>query len=341
MTLKKIFNYGLAFMIGVSLATADVKADDWVAEIPTADVPAVDVPAVDVPTADVPMVDVPMLNVPTVDVPMVEIPTADVPMMDVPMVEIPTADVPAVDMPAEETPAEELPLVNIPAEETPVKDVRGGHELYGHTEQELIFVTALNEYRAARGLHPVQLNAELSRDCRAWSTRMRQSGRLSHDPMGGTEICAQITHESGINALQAWQRSPAHNAILLSSRIDTIGIGSDGIWWTMRGRMVHEVPHYTERTVPGITDAGTEVTDVLIGRVPMSVSARSVPRATGDVPGSARTVPPHSGTDAETEVTDVLVGRVPMSVSAGSVQRAPSSVPGRVNTLTPLRLRIR
>ena len=106
----------------------------------------------------------------------------------------------------------------------------------GYTTQESIFVAALNEYRATRGLNPVAVCSALSSDCRRWSSSMRQREHLSHDPAGGMEICAQITQECGLSALRAWQKSSAHNAILLSPRIDTIGIGSDGNWWTMRGR---------------------------------------------------------------------------------------------------------
>ena len=149
---------------------------------------------------------------------------------------------------------------------------------YGQTAEELVFVAALNEYRVARGLQPVTVNGELSTDCRGWSTRMRQRGQLSHDPMGamggGMEICAQIAQESGMNALRVWQRSPAHNAVLLSPRIDTIGIGSDGIWWTMRGRQKNT--ERTEYTVFRITDIRTETEakdDDMPGyRVPMSVA---------------------------------------------------------------------
>jgi len=239
MTLKKCFNCGLAFMIALSLATADMKAD------------------------------------------------------------------------------------------TPAKNEYGKNASYGHTEQELVFVAALNEYRAARGLHPVELDSGLSGACRVWSTRMRQSGRLSHDPGGGTEICAQISQESGINALQAWQRSPSHNAILLSSRIDTIGIGSDGIWWTMRG-IQKNVDHAVFLT----TDSNAGAVYDTAGRVPMSVPRNSVQRATDGVQRDVNTIIPSSTTDARTEVMNDIIGRVPMSVSEYRVQR-------EVTTNPPFRYRSR
>jgi len=162
----------------------------------------------------------------------------------------------------------------------------------GQTEQELVFVSALNEYRATRGLHPVTVSGELSQDCRGWSTRMRQRGQISHDPNrgDGMEICAQITQESGINALQAWQRSPAHNAILLSSRMDTIGIGSDDIWWTMRGKQMN-----AERTVNAVR---TEI----------------------------RTTDIKAKTEITVEMADEIPGfRVPMGVAKYSAQRQPST----------------
>ena len=214
-----------------------------------------------------------------------------------------------------------LAMVDIQADD-PVKDEPDTNVSYGHTEQELVFVAALNEYRSARGLHSVGVSSELSSACRSWSSHMRQRGHLSHDPMGGMEICAQISSESGINALQAWQRSPAHNAILLSSRMDTIGIGSDGIWWTMRGIQTNSA-----YTVFRPTDSITEAVDDIIGRVPMSVSRYSVQRMTSDVPRGVSTITPSSATDAgaEVEVMDDIIGRVPMSVSEYRVQREVTS----------------
>jgi len=125
---------------------------------------------------------------------------------------------------------------------------------FTYTDQELIFIESLNDYRKTRGMQPVEICDELSEDCREWSAQMRQRGRLSHDPMGGTEICAVINQECGESALRIWQRSPGHNAVLLSSRIDTIGIGSDGNWWTMRGKQ-NNVEHEASHT----PDANTEV----------------------------------------------------------------------------------
>ena len=211
-----------------------------------------------------------------------------------------------------------LATANVQADD-PARDVS-----YGYTEQELVFVSALNEYRAARGLRSVGLSDELSRACREWSSRMRQRGQLSHDPTGGMEICAQITHESGIRALEVWQRSPAHNAILLSSRIETIGIGSDGIWWTMRGSS-RDVGHAVFRT----TDVRTEVTAVIddtMRRVPMGVSISSVQRSVTPI------IPT---TEERTEIeADTTGRRVPMSVLE-------SGIPRGVSTTTPFRYRVR
>ena len=164
-----------------------------------------------------------------------------------------------------------IAMVNIKADD-PENEFSQYGASYGQTAEESIFVAAYNEYRVSRGLQPVTVNGELSKDCRGWSTQMRLRGQLSHDPKsGGMEVCAQITQESGIDALRAWQRSPAHNAILVSPRIDTIGIGSDGIWWTMRGRQMN-----AERAVFRTMDTGMgvrEANDDIPGyRVPMSVA---------------------------------------------------------------------
>ena len=192
-----------------------------------------------------------------------------------------------------------LAISNVKAD-YPTEDVYPEYRAYyGNASQESVFVSALNEYRTARGLHPVAVCSELSADCRRWSSQMRQRGYLSHDPTGGIEICAQISSESGVNALQAWQRSPAHNAVLLSPRIDTIGIGSDGNWWTMRGRQggtrhtvfrptgvetdVWEWNEVARAHVRREIEVVVNVADVVVyprldepgGRVPMSVAGRT------------------------------------------------------------------
>ncbi|MCL2004913.1 MAG: CAP domain-containing protein [Planctomycetaceae bacterium] len=179
-----------------------------------------------------------------------------------------------------------LAMANVKADD-PEMDVYEYNAYYGHTAEELAFVAALNEYRATRGLHPVGINSELSNDCRRWSSQMRQRGQLTHDPRGGTEIIAQIAYESGARALYVWQRSPAHNAILLSSRIDTIGIGSDGIWWTMRGtqRGISRSVFYTA-PANAETEEGEEE---MIGRVPMGVLEY---RSVGDVQRRASSLSP-------------------------------------------------
>ena len=184
-----------------------------------------------------------------------------------------------------------LAIGNLKADE-PVKSVSESGASYGQTTEESIFVSALNEYRASRGLQTVTVSGELSSACREWSTRMRQRGQLSHDSMrgGGMEICAQITQESGMNALQAWQRSSAHNAILLSSRMDTIGIGSDGIWWTMRGRQMDaERTEYTVfRTTTNVkTEVEVKNDDMPGYRVPMSVAGTRTYSASLNRPSSA------------------------------------------------------
>ena len=93
---------------------------------------------------------------------------------------------------------------------------------------------------------------------------MRRIGGLRHDPRGGTEICAHIRENCGQRALDAWKRSPAHNAILLSSRIDTIGIGFDdneGRFWTVRGRN-RGVERSFERTVErSVAEDGTRTVE--------------------------------------------------------------------------------
>ena len=212
-----------------------------------------------------------------------------------------------------------LAMANVKAEDDLAEEVNPEYSIsmhYGFTSQESIFVSALNEYRVSRGLHPVAVCSDLSGDCRSWSSQMRQRGRLSHDPRGGTEICAQISRECGINALQIWQRSPAHNAILLSPRIDTIGIGSDGNWWTMRGRQGgerHTVFRPTERyptefrpadvqtseiEIPGFRTPGLRTSSspapvaravdsrVPDSRVPDSRTSAASPAADDEIPGS-------------------------------------------------------
>ena len=145
------------------------------------------------------------------------------------------------------------------------------------TPEEEQFVEALNEYRESRGLHPVEVCFDLSVKSKTWSETMRNRGTIWHDRArgdGSSEICAQIRENCGLRALRAWQGSRGHNSILLSPRIEIIGVGSADrntqSFWTMRGLSYRERERTVTRTP--IVEAETGKTVAMERTVERTVS---------------------------------------------------------------------
>ncbi|MFC7451422.1 CAP domain-containing protein [Rhodococcus daqingensis] len=103
-----------------------------------------------------------------------------------------------------------------------------------------------NDHRARNGLPTLKVNADISEVAQAWSTRLGQAGKLSHNPAYSKEIPRgwQLASENvlqnwkGASAeelVQQWIRSPGHNMNMLNPDITDMGVGyhvgPDGWAW--------------------------------------------------------------------------------------------------------------
>jgi hypothetical protein len=79
-------------------------------------------------------------------------------------------------------------------------------------DEAAVFLSALNQYRAAYGRHPVSWDANLA----AWAAT---NAGVHNGPFAQ---CSNPDH-SLMRSLRAWQASPAHAAIILSA---TVAVGA-------------------------------------------------------------------------------------------------------------------
>jgi len=104
----------------------------------------------------------------------------------------------------------------------------------GLTAEEARAFGAINEFRAQFGLPALALSPDLTDASRAWSVRMRASGRLFHG--ASMENCA-AGNTCGVATFRQWERSPGHRALLLSRTATEMGVGNSGTFWTLRMRV--------------------------------------------------------------------------------------------------------
>ena len=102
------------------------------------------------------------------------------------------------------------------------------------TAEEQRAFDAVNAMRAKVGLPALAFSPELSEASRAWSVRMRSTGRLFHG--ASYENCA-AGHTCGVTTVRQWSNSSAHRALLLSRSATEMGVGNDGKYWTLRMRV--------------------------------------------------------------------------------------------------------
>ena len=164
-----------------------------------------------------------------------------------------------VEAPAEtpaEIPAEvpvEIPVevpaqtpVETPAQNTPQTNTQSGDVL----PQEAAVVELVNQQRAAYGLQPLTISAELCKKARMKSQDMAQNRYFDHNsPTYGSPFDMMrslgISYRSaGENiamgyataqaVMQGWMNSEGHRANILSANFTTIGVGyvANGNYWT-------------------------------------------------------------------------------------------------------------
>ncbi len=115
-------------------------------------------------------------------------------------------------------------------------------------------VTALNAYRASKGLKPVRLDPALAAMAERQATAMAAGNVLSHDAAGafparlaagGIDAWKAAENLGGgymslAEAMAGWRESSAHNANLLMPEASRFGIAiaknpdtQYGVWWAM------------------------------------------------------------------------------------------------------------
>ena len=178
-----------------------------------------------------------------------------------------TPSAPPVEAPAEtpvETPVDipvEVPVntpveipVEVPAQtpvEAPVQNAPQTNTQSGDVlPQEAAVVELVNQQRAAYGLQPLTISAELCKKARMKSQDMAQNRYFDHNsPTYGSPF--EMMRSLGISyrsageniamgyataqaVMQGWMNSEAHRANILSANFTTIGVGyvANGNYWT-------------------------------------------------------------------------------------------------------------
>ena len=181
-------------------------------------------------------------------------------------------------------------------------------------EEEVAFLALINDHRAASGLRPLAVSASLSSAAAYHSIDMAAKGYLAHTLLDGTSVAQNManfgyqgsTHgeniaagtTSAIEALQTWQGSAEHNAIMLDSAFGAIGIGRAydasspyGWYWTTIFGDVSDGPGWLcgEAAPPSKNVS-------LFQSVDGAISASDVNLRTGPAPeyGLVSTLPPQT-----------------------------------------------
>ena len=111
------------------------------------------------------------------------------------------------------------------------------------TTEEAACFESINALRAKVGLPAFVCSPELTADCRAWSAKLRASGKLFHG--ASFENCAR-GNVSGQATYRQWYASSGHRALLLNRSATEAGIGSDGVYWTLRLRPAERTREVTK-----------------------------------------------------------------------------------------------
>ncbi len=191
------------------------------------------------------------------------------------------------------------------------------------------FVTMINEARAAAGLSPLAVSADLSADAEAHSQAMAASGRLYHTAALGSVVCCwtkvgenvgEGSTSGGVNA--AFLASPPHRANILGGYAQ-VGVGvvrdTHGLLWITEdfrmpsGSPTVAVPPRSPapRSSPASrSQAGT----VPMRSEPVSRSATRSSPAVAAAPSSA----PGSAADPFVLITAALRSLAPVASSAAA-----------------------
>jgi hypothetical protein len=98
---------------------------------------------------------------------------------------------------------------------------------------EAAFVAAINDLRASRGLHLLQVSGPLTGVARAWTDHMAAAGSISHNPSLSSQVgggWTKLGENVGVGydvpgLMQAFVGSPAHLANLVDPTWTHVGVG--------------------------------------------------------------------------------------------------------------------
>jgi uncharacterized protein YkwD len=115
---------------------------------------------------------------------------------------------------------------------------------------ERAVVDKLNAARAAVGLCPLEIDTACVEGCRRWSHNLRTSkprvvrGFFSYSvtriwhasakERNGYAECVAYNPSVHKDAFQQWRNSPPHWNVMMKRRINRIGVGRSGGYWTLR-----------------------------------------------------------------------------------------------------------
>ena len=108
---------------------------------------------------------------------------------------------------------------------------------------------ALNAYRAAQGLAPLDAAPALELLAAEHSARMAAQGRLSHDGFAqrfersGGELCVENVaqgHRAADQLIQGWRAVATHHRNMLESRVAFAGVAGSGRYVTF---LACDAPH--------------------------------------------------------------------------------------------------
>lgn len=102
----------------------------------------------------------------------------------------------------------------------------------GPAEGDLVAMT--NSARAAAGAAPLAANEDLARTARAWSEQMARSGRLSHNPATGSQVCCWqavaenvgYSYRGAADVHRMLMDSAGHRTNILNRSYTQVGIGT-------------------------------------------------------------------------------------------------------------------
>ena len=228
----------------------------------------------------------------------------------------------------------------------------------GNDGEEMAFLTLINNYRAQNGLGALTISTNLNRAAAWMSEDLARNRLFSHtDSLGrspsqratdcgypsgaGENLAAGTNWSSAQSAFTAWQNSSGHNANMLGSYYQQIGIGryylagsQYGWYWTTAFGTTNDGTGGGGAGNPTNTPAATNTPT----RTPTPAQATATPTA---APPTATPTPNQGGgqnptaTPTSAQPTATPTGVQPTATATPTSSGTPTPTPTATPTLTP------